>query len=106
MHACVYLCVCEGHLCLSDGKSRHGVVSWAAQALSLHREWQSPELIPDFLVTGACEPSPPVRMPGQWHLSATSWFFVWVSLPWSTQKHHRNTTHSPTTTNPCGSEAL
>ncbi|XP_060991246.1 phospholemman isoform X1 [Dama dama] len=43
---------------------------------------------------------------GQWHLSATSWFFVWVSLPWSTQKHHRNMTHSLMTTNPCGSEAL
>uniref|UniRef100_A0A8D0UNH1 Phospholemman n=1 Tax=Sus scrofa TaxID=9823 RepID=A0A8D0UNH1_PIG len=33
--------------------------------------------------------------PGQWHLSATSWFSGSGSSPWSTQKLHRNTTHSP-----------
>ncbi|XP_070307966.1 phospholemman isoform X1 [Odocoileus virginianus] len=49
--------------CMRDGKPRHGIVSWTAQALSLHREWQSPELVPDFSVTRACEPSPPVKMP-------------------------------------------
>uniref|UniRef100_A0A8D1Z2R8 FXYD domain-containing ion transport regulator n=1 Tax=Sus scrofa TaxID=9823 RepID=A0A8D1Z2R8_PIG len=32
---------------------------------------------------------------GQWHLSATSWFSGSGSSPWSTQKLHRNTTHSP-----------
>uniref|UniRef100_A0A8D1Z6T3 FXYD domain-containing ion transport regulator n=1 Tax=Sus scrofa TaxID=9823 RepID=A0A8D1Z6T3_PIG len=31
----------------------------------------------------------------QWHLSATSWFSGSGSSPWSTQKLHRNTTHSP-----------
>ena len=45
--------------------------------------FQTPELIPDFLVTRACEPSPPVRMPGAlsstgvWgghRISGTGWF--------------------------------